>query len=114
MKPAGQPLNFPIKKTHPNAVNRPVPATHHKKPAAAEHANKLYRVRDRDWVKVWGESLTHAKAVELHAKVVGGGKSRTARIEEQNASTVRPSDEQLAEMRAKHAEEDKRKTKRGR
>lgn len=109
MKPAGNVLNFPIKKTNPNKIVRPVPKTHHSKPAALEHANKRYRVRDRDWVKVYGDGLTHDAAVALLAKVTGSGKSRTARIEDM--AVQRPSDAQLATARAEHAAEDLKKRK---
>lgn len=48
---------------------------------------KLYRVRDKDFgdgqpVIVWAENLTYEEAHALKEKVVGGGKSDTARAED--------------------------------
>jgi hypothetical protein len=43
--------------------------------------DELFRVRDKNWTKIWGENLTLADANRLKEQVVTGGKSRTARIE---------------------------------
>lgn len=40
-----------------------------------------YRVRDKDWVAVWGEDLSLEEANKLRNQVVGRGKSKTARVE---------------------------------
>jgi hypothetical protein len=114
MEPQGHPLNTPIKKTKPNKVRRNPPATHQTKSSAALHHGKLYRVRDKDWHNVFGENLTHDKARTLLTKVTGSNKSRTARIEEQTPATQRPSDEFIAQMRAKTEAEKKNKGKRAR
>lgn len=111
-EPQGQPLNTRIAKTKPNKVKRNPPSTHQTKSSAALHHGKLYRVRDKDWHNVFGENLTHDKARALLTKVTGSNKSRTARIEEQTPATQRPSDEVLAQMRAKTEDEKKTKGKR--
>jgi len=56
--------------------------THSKIPIAQATSGKLYRVRDKDWVAVWGENLTWIEAVKLKDQVVASGKSRTARVED--------------------------------
>jgi hypothetical protein len=56
--------------------------THSKVPIAQATAGKIYRVRDKDWVAVWGEHLTWDAATKLKDQVVASGKSRTARVED--------------------------------
>lgn len=58
-------------------------------------SEERYRVRDKDWVAVWGENLTLAQAQKLKEKVVGERKSRTARVE---PMSVPPPAEFLAEL----------------
>jgi hypothetical protein len=41
----------------------------------------LYRVRDKDWVKLWGEGLSWDAAHKLKEYVVGNRLSKTARVE---------------------------------
>lgn len=54
-----------------------------------------YRVRDKDWATIWGENLTQEEAHKLKERVVGSGKSRTARVE---PMSVRPPGEELDEL----------------
>lgn len=49
--------------------------------APPESDGKLYRVRDRDWEKVWGEDLPWADANKLKERLVTGRKSKTASVE---------------------------------
>jgi hypothetical protein len=66
----------------PLLTNRKTSPSHSKVPIAEATAGKLYRVRDKDWVKVWGYHLTWAQAVELKNRVVAKRLSRTARVED--------------------------------
>lgn len=43
--------------------------------------NVLYRVRDREWAKLWGENLSLTDATKLKEQVVTSKKSNTARLE---------------------------------
>lgn len=56
-----------------------------------------YRVRDRDWVKVWDENLTLDEANKLKEQVVAQRKSKTARVEDM---AVPPPDWYVAEHAA--------------
>lgn len=52
-----------------------------------DHEGKLYRVRDQDKGKgeaviVWAENLPHEEASFFKERLVGAGKSRTARLED--------------------------------
>lgn len=66
----------------PLFTDRKTASTHSKVPLAQATEGKLYRVRDKEWAKVWGEDLTHDEATRLKDTVVASGKSRTARIED--------------------------------
>jgi hypothetical protein len=57
-------------------------STHSKVPIDQATAGRRYRVRDKDWVAVWGEDLTWEAANKLKDQVVAAGKSRTARVED--------------------------------
>lgn len=65
----------------PNHTDRRTSSGHSKVPLAQATAGKLYRVRDKDWVAVWGEHLTWDEATKLKNSVVANGRSRTARVE---------------------------------
>lgn len=65
------------------------------KPPDAEHAGELFRVRDKDWERVWGENMTYADAHKLKETVCGQNKSRTARVE---PMSVEPPDWYQAEV----------------
>lgn len=56
-------------------------STHSKVPIAEATAGMLFRVRDRDWKKVWDENLTYDDAMLLKERLVGQRKSKTARVE---------------------------------
>jgi hypothetical protein len=69
-----------------------------------DHEGKLYRVRDKDFGRghttiVWGSHLEHEDAVKLKERVVGAGKTMTARIENMDvplpANAVTPKGEPL-------------------
>jgi hypothetical protein len=64
-------------------ANRRTATTHSRVPLAQATAGRTYRVRDKGWVKVWGEGLTWDDAVKLKNGVVGSKKSRTARVEDE-------------------------------
>lgn len=89
----------PMPSTHKAAPQRdpvtkpPAPAmpSTHKKVAAAPAAppadETRYRVRDKDFVKVWGEDLSRGDAEKLKLSVTSTGKSRSARLEPMTAPT---------------------------
>ena len=62
--------------------SRKTATTHSKVPIEQATAGKLYRVRDKNWTKVWGENLSWADANTLLNTVVGALQSRTARVED--------------------------------
>ncbi len=73
-------------KISPSHARGKMPATHHARPPDVEHANELFRVRDKHEYedqpgKLWGENLTYADATKLKNEVCGTRKSRTARLE---------------------------------
>lgn len=55
--------------------------THSTVPIHEATAGKRYRVRDKDWERVWGEDLSFEQATKLKETVVGGRRSTTARVE---------------------------------
>ncbi len=57
-------------------------STHSKVPIDQATAGRRYRVRDKDWVAVWGEDLPWDEANKLKDQVVAQRKSRTARVED--------------------------------
>lgn len=59
-----------------------LPSTHTDRPLAEVNDGKLFRVRDKDWERIWGENLTHEEATALCTKITANRKSRTARIED--------------------------------
>ena len=67
----------------PFSSTGPTATTHSKVPLAEATAGKTYRVRDKDWVAVWGTNLSHADAVKLREQVVTSGRSKTARWEDE-------------------------------
>lgn len=85
---------------------RPIPP---KKKASTQYLTKpldettegqLFRVRDKDWERVWDENLSYADACKLKEKVVTSGKSRTARVENMNVAPPDWYTAQLAEIEA--------------
>jgi hypothetical protein len=66
----------------PLHTDRPTASKHSKVPIAQATEGKLYRVRDKDWVALWGENMSWADAVTLRDLVVGRKWSRTARVED--------------------------------
>ena len=62
--------------------SRKTATTNLKVPIEQATAGKLYRVRDKNWTKVWGENLSWADANRLMNTVVGSLQSRTARVED--------------------------------
>jgi hypothetical protein len=66
----------------PLHTDRPTASKHSKIPIAQATEGKLYRVRDKDWVALWGENLSWADAVALQGLVVSRKLSRTARAED--------------------------------
>jgi endonuclease YncB( thermonuclease family) len=66
----------------PLFTNRKTSSGHRKIPIAQATAGKLYRVRDKDWVEVWGENLTWEAANKLKNQVAAKGLSRTVRVED--------------------------------
>lgn len=93
--PKKLPSNRPMPSTHRRAPQKPgepalpapppaMPSTHRAKPPAqlalVDDGNR-YRVRDKDFLKVWGEGLTKAEAEKLKLEVTSTNRSRTARVE---------------------------------
>jgi len=72
--------NAPPKK-HNDSRGR-MPPTHLERPAAEDAAGRLFRVRDKDWEKLWGQNLCYQDAEKLKNAVIGALKSRSARIED--------------------------------
>jgi hypothetical protein len=62
---------------------------YHSLPPEEEFAGKLFRVRDKDWKAVWGESLDWDAANKLKEQVVTRGKSKTARVESMDVADPR-------------------------
>lgn len=87
--------NRPMPSTHKRAPSKPgapptpapppaMPKTHRAKPpepVAVVDDGTRYRVRDKDFLKVWGEGLTKAEAEKLKLEVTSTNRSRTARVE---------------------------------
>lgn len=66
----------------PLHTDRRTTAGHSKVPIAQATEGKLYRVRDKDWLAVWGDNLTWEAAHALKEKVISQRRSRTARVED--------------------------------
>jgi hypothetical protein len=65
------------KKRRPTGPGRKPPADPRQHPIPG----MLYRVRDKDWAELWGQSLSWADAEKLRDKLLVDGSSRTARVE---------------------------------
>jgi uncharacterized protein YcbX len=66
----------------PLFTDRKTSPGHRKMPVAQSTAGKLYRVRDKNWVKVWDEGLTWEAANKLKNQVAAKQLSRTVRVED--------------------------------
>jgi hypothetical protein len=83
---------------------RQIPDGYHIEPPD-QTSGGTYRVRDKDWVAVWGENMSFDEANKLKEQVIGRGKSKTARVESMD---VDPPDwyyEALAEQAEQSARE---------
>ena len=75
---------------------------YYKAPPEKLNEGKLFRVRDADWSKVWGEDLSYADAFKLKQQVCGSNKSRSAMLEEM---TIAPPPEVAVKLELDRANE---------
>src|SRR5256885_1122622 len=71
--------------------DRPTARGHSKIPIEVATAGRLFRVRDKNWTKVWGDNLSWPEANKLKDQVCAQGKSRTARVEDMAVQPPTPS-----------------------
>jgi len=82
-KPPVRPYNCQVAPGQkPFQSGRPTATTHSTEPVHQATEGRTYRVRDKDWVMLWGDGLTYTEALKLKEQVVGSGRSKTARVED--------------------------------
>lgn len=92
----------PPKNLHGASTARRLPPTHSDRPISEVTAGHRYRVRDKDWVRVWAQDLSYAEAEHVLSDVTGSQRSRTARIEDM---TVGPTPQMTPAERTETGEE---------